>query len=87
MHINILIIDYRQLSMSVEGTDDFDLSDPLYYLRTGVEAIVDDEVTKRFSAEELHVSEYVSKFLPTIPTFAVREITSLGIMGKRGCPT
>ncbi|KAF2364264.1 hypothetical protein FHG87_004984, partial [Trinorchestia longiramus] len=40
-------------SRSLSGTEDFKLWDPLYYVRTGVEAIVDDEVTKRFSAEEL----------------------------------
>ena len=39
------------------GTEDFKLWDPLYYVRTGVEAIVDDEVTKRFTAEELTVSQ------------------------------
>ncbi|KAK3864032.1 hypothetical protein Pcinc_030246 [Petrolisthes cinctipes] len=39
-----------------EGQDmqrEFDLGDCLDYIRTGMEAIVDDEVTKRFSAEEL----------------------------------
>ncbi|XP_068231182.1 glycerol-3-phosphate acyltransferase 3 isoform X2 [Palaemon carinicauda] len=34
-------------------THDFELGDCLDYIRTGMEAIVDDEVTKRFSAEEL----------------------------------
>ncbi|XP_071538151.1 glycerol-3-phosphate acyltransferase 4 isoform X5 [Panulirus ornatus] len=34
-------------------TRDFELGDCLDYIRTGMEAIVDDEVTKRFSAEEL----------------------------------
>ncbi|XP_050725863.1 glycerol-3-phosphate acyltransferase 4-like isoform X2 [Eriocheir sinensis] len=38
-----------------EGLDthEFELGDCLDYIRTGMEAIVDDEVTKRFSAEEL----------------------------------
>lgn len=35
------------------GTHEFELGDCLDYIRTGMEAIVDDEVTKRFSAEEL----------------------------------
>ncbi|XP_045581785.1 glycerol-3-phosphate acyltransferase 3 isoform X2 [Procambarus clarkii] len=35
------------------ATHDFELGDCLDYIRTGMEAIVDDEVTKRFSAEEL----------------------------------
>ncbi|XP_042209742.1 glycerol-3-phosphate acyltransferase 3-like isoform X3 [Homarus americanus] len=34
-------------------THDFELGDCLDYIHTGMEAIVDDEVTKRFSAEEL----------------------------------
>lgn len=40
-----------------EGLDthEFELGDCLDYIRTGMEAIVDDEVTKRFSAEELTV--------------------------------
>lgn len=41
-----------------EGQDmqrEFELGDCLDYIRTGMEAIVDDEVTKRFSAEELTV--------------------------------
>lgn len=46
-------------------TRDFELGDCLDYIRTGMEAIVDDEVTKRFSAEELTVSNlnirYVKK--------------------------
>lgn len=37
----------------VRSTREFDLSDNLDFIRTGMEAIVDDEVTKRFSAEEL----------------------------------
>lgn len=32
---------------------EFDMSDIFYFCRKGVESIVDDEVTKRFSAEEL----------------------------------
>ncbi|KAL0183433.1 hypothetical protein M9458_022808, partial [Cirrhinus mrigala] len=32
---------------------EFDMSDIFYFCRRGVESIVDDEVTKRFTAEEL----------------------------------
>uniref|UniRef100_A0AAY4AQL0 Phospholipid/glycerol acyltransferase domain-containing protein n=1 Tax=Denticeps clupeoides TaxID=299321 RepID=A0AAY4AQL0_9TELE len=35
------------------GGGEFDMSDILYFCRRGVESIVDDEVTKRFTAEEL----------------------------------
>ncbi|XP_047487632.1 glycerol-3-phosphate acyltransferase 3-like isoform X2 [Penaeus chinensis] len=37
----------------LDDTHEFGLGDCLDYIRTGMEAIVDDEVTKRFSAEEL----------------------------------
>lgn len=37
----------------VRSTREFELSDCLDFIRTGMESIVDDEVTKRFSAEEL----------------------------------
>lgn len=46
------------LQEETEGQDmqrEFELGDCLDYIRTGMEAIVDDEVTKRFSAEELTV--------------------------------
>ncbi|KAL8206764.1 UNVERIFIED_CONTAM: Glycerol-3-phosphate acyltransferase 3 [Gekko kuhli] len=32
---------------------DFELSDAFYYCKKGVEAIVEDEVTQRFTSEEL----------------------------------
>lgn len=32
---------------------EFELADIFYFCRTGVESILDDEVTKRFSAQEL----------------------------------
>lgn len=32
---------------------EFDMSDILFFCRRGVESIVDDEVTKRFTAEEI----------------------------------
>ncbi|MBN3316438.1 GPAT4 acyltransferase, partial [Atractosteus spatula] len=35
------------------GTPEFEMSDIFYFCRKGVETIMDDEVTKRFSAEEL----------------------------------
>uniref|UniRef100_A0AAR2KZC9 Phospholipid/glycerol acyltransferase domain-containing protein n=1 Tax=Pygocentrus nattereri TaxID=42514 RepID=A0AAR2KZC9_PYGNA len=35
------------------GGAEFDMSDIFYFCRRGVESIVDDEVTKRFTAEEL----------------------------------
>ncbi|RWS14526.1 Glycerol-3-phosphate acyltransferase 4-like protein [Dinothrombium tinctorium] len=36
-----------------ESTHEFELSDAFEFIRRGVKAIIDDEVTKRFSAEEL----------------------------------
>ncbi|TRY60182.1 hypothetical protein DNTS_003793 [Danionella cerebrum] len=35
------------------SSSEFDMSDTFYFCRRGIESIVDDEVTKRFSAEEL----------------------------------
>lgn len=34
---------------------EFELSDVLDYIKTGVEAIIEDQVTSRFEAEELKV--------------------------------
>ncbi|KAL4609244.1 glycerol-3-phosphate acyltransferase 4-like isoform X1 [Arapaima gigas] len=39
--------------VAADGTPEFDISDILCFCRRGVESIVDDEVTKRFTAEEL----------------------------------
>lgn len=35
------------------STSEFEMADIFYFCRRGVESIVDDEVTKRFSAQEL----------------------------------
>ncbi|XP_016105801.1 glycerol-3-phosphate acyltransferase 4-like [Sinocyclocheilus grahami] len=35
------------------STSEFEMSDTFYFCRRGIESIVDDEVTKRFTAEEL----------------------------------
>ncbi|KAL0186545.1 hypothetical protein M9458_018215, partial [Cirrhinus mrigala] len=35
------------------SSSEFEMSDTFYFCRRGIESIVDDEVTKRFSAEEL----------------------------------
>ncbi|CAL4128897.1 unnamed protein product, partial [Meganyctiphanes norvegica] len=43
----------NQQDDDARSTREFDLSDCIDFIRTGMEAIVDDEVTKRFSAEEL----------------------------------
>uniref|UniRef100_A0A3B4E6K0 Phospholipid/glycerol acyltransferase domain-containing protein n=1 Tax=Pygocentrus nattereri TaxID=42514 RepID=A0A3B4E6K0_PYGNA len=43
----------NQRSGSGLGGAEFDMSDIFYFCRRGVESIVDDEVTKRFTAEEL----------------------------------
>uniref|UniRef100_A0AAY4EVR0 Phospholipid/glycerol acyltransferase domain-containing protein n=1 Tax=Denticeps clupeoides TaxID=299321 RepID=A0AAY4EVR0_9TELE len=40
-------------SGSNRDLDEFEMSDIFYFCRRGLESIVDDEVTKRFSAEEL----------------------------------
>ncbi|KAG7281318.1 hypothetical protein CRUP_031001 [Coryphaenoides rupestris] len=37
----------------VDSASEFEMSDIFYFARRGVESIMDDEVTKRFSAEEL----------------------------------
>lgn len=37
----------------LDSATEFELSDIFYFARRGVESIMDDEVTKRFSAEEL----------------------------------
>lgn len=35
------------------SSSEFEMSDTFYFCRRGIESIVDDEVTKRFTAEEL----------------------------------
>ncbi|KAI7793492.1 glycerol-3-phosphate acyltransferase 4 [Triplophysa rosa] len=46
--------EIQELRRSGGGSEpEFDMSDIFYFCRKGVESIVDDEVTKRFSAEEL----------------------------------
>lgn len=37
----------------LDSATEFEMSDIFYFARRGVESIMDDEVTKRFSAEEL----------------------------------
>lgn len=37
----------------LDSASEFEMSDIFYFARRGVESIMDDEVTKRFSAEEL----------------------------------
>lgn len=37
----------------LDHASEFEMSDIFYFCRQGVESIMDDEVTKRFSAEEL----------------------------------
>lgn len=37
----------------LDSAPEFEMSDIFYFARRGVESIMDDEVTKRFSAEEL----------------------------------
>lgn len=37
----------------LDSSTEFEMSDIFYFARRGVESIMDDEVTKRFSAEEL----------------------------------
>uniref|UniRef100_A0A8C1RX47 Glycerol-3-phosphate acyltransferase 4 n=1 Tax=Cyprinus carpio TaxID=7962 RepID=A0A8C1RX47_CYPCA len=45
--------DIRRNCSSPELDDSFDMSDAFYFCRRGIESIVDDEVTKCFTAEEL----------------------------------
>eukprot|EP00061_Rhincodon_typus_P015254 g42827.t1 len=49
--------EIKQMRQNGDGTApdsrEFEMSDIFYFCRKGVETIVDDEVTKRFSAEEL----------------------------------
>ncbi|XP_056592124.1 glycerol-3-phosphate acyltransferase 4 [Triplophysa dalaica] len=46
--------EIQELRRTGGGSEpEFDMSDIFYFCRKGVESIVDDEVTKRFSAEEL----------------------------------
>lgn len=43
----------RGSASCVRSEPEFEMADIFYFCRTGVESIVDDEVTKRFSAQEL----------------------------------
>nr|XP_023406700.1 glycerol-3-phosphate acyltransferase 4 [Loxodonta africana] len=48
-------------SKALDNTPDFELSDIFYFCRKGMETIMDDEVTKRFSAEELESWNLLSR--------------------------
>eukprot|EP00069_Balaena_mysticetus_P016216 bmy_09726T0 len=48
-------------SKALDNTLEFELSDIFYFCRKGVETIMDDEVTKRFSAEELESWNLLSR--------------------------
>ncbi|XP_029459607.1 glycerol-3-phosphate acyltransferase 4 isoform X1 [Rhinatrema bivittatum] len=57
--------EIKEIRRSNSGKDldtpEFDLSDIFYFSRKGIEAIMDDEVTKRFSAEELETWNLLSR--------------------------
>lgn len=54
MLIEILTANfYHHLILQDDQTFEFDLSNCLEYVKAGVEAIIEDEVTSRFEAEEL----------------------------------
>lgn len=48
-------------SKALDKTPEFELSDIFYFCRKGMETIMDDEVTKRFSAEELESWNLLSR--------------------------
>ncbi|CAD7680320.1 glycerol-3-phosphate acyltransferase 4 isoform 1-T1 [Lycaon pictus] len=48
-------------SKALDNTPEFELSDIFYFCRKGMETIMDDEVTKRFSAEELESWNLLSR--------------------------
>uniref|UniRef100_A0A8D0Q8K3 Glycerol-3-phosphate acyltransferase 4 n=1 Tax=Sus scrofa TaxID=9823 RepID=A0A8D0Q8K3_PIG len=48
-------------SKALDSTPEFELSDIFYFCRKGMETIMDDEVTKRFSAEELESWNLLSR--------------------------
>lgn len=54
------IYEMRGSCRSHDGPD-FELSDIFYFCRQGMESIMDDEVTKRFSAEELETWNLLSR--------------------------
>ncbi|XP_064833935.1 glycerol-3-phosphate acyltransferase 4-like [Oncorhynchus masou masou] len=47
------IQELRASSTTLSSEPEFEMADIMYFCRRGVESIVDDEVTKRFSAQEL----------------------------------
>uniref|UniRef100_A0A8C3F5Y4 Glycerol-3-phosphate acyltransferase 4 n=1 Tax=Chrysemys picta bellii TaxID=8478 RepID=A0A8C3F5Y4_CHRPI len=51
----------RSGSSKALDTPEFELSDIFYFCRKGIETIMDDEVTKRFSAEELESWNLLSR--------------------------
>lgn len=57
--------EIKELRRSGSGkaldTPEFELSDIFYFCRKGIETIMDDEVTKRFSAEELESWNLLSR--------------------------
>lgn len=59
-HLGIIAKDLVSLEQEIQDVSrvggaeaEFDMSDIMFFCRHGVESIVDDEVTKRFTAEEL----------------------------------
>lgn len=57
--------EIKEIRRSGSGKDldtpEFELSDIFYFCRKGIETIMDDEVTKRFSAEELESWNLLSR--------------------------
>lgn len=62
MTLTIFLITFQTLDIvendQVDGEQrrEFELSDVLDYIKTGVEAIIEDQVTSRFEAQELRVN-------------------------------
>lgn len=71
-------------SKALDNTPEFELSDIFYFCRKGMETIMDDEVTKRFSAEELESWNLLSRTNYNLHSISLR-LTVLWGLGVLIC--
>ena len=58
-HLSLHEMELKESDLQKEQKE-FHLSDVMPFMRSGIEAIVDDEVTKRFAAEGIHLYYFYS---------------------------
>ncbi|KAK2093587.1 Glycerol-3-phosphate acyltransferase 4, partial [Saguinus oedipus] len=66
-------------SKALDNTPEFELSDIFYFCRKGMETIMDDKVTKRFSAEELESWNLLSRTNYNLHSISLRLMVLWGL--------